>query len=150
VNQGSGDAQVTSTVAGFELQLASHAAPTCSATVTSGCVHFADERSADLRYVGVTSDAPQLRSVGGNPLDPNPNHRPGFLYFAVSTQGAWRTPAAMQEFDIYIDTNADNKPDAVLFNTRLNGTDVFVDELINVNTGELLDVELIDERFGNQ
>jgi subtilisin family serine protease len=145
VNQGAGNQQVISTAAGFELQLTSPKAPVCSVSVTTGCVHLADERSADLRYVGITSDAPQVRSLGNDPLS---SDRPGFVYFAVSTQGAWRTPAATQEFDIYIDTNSDNVPDAVLFNTRLNGTDVFVDELIDLHTGDLLDVEMIDEYRG--
>ncbi|MBE7163046.1 MAG: S8 family serine peptidase, partial [Williamsia herbipolensis] len=45
INQGTGAEKITSTVAGFELQATSGLAPTCSTTVTTGCVHFADERS---------------------------------------------------------------------------------------------------------
>jgi subtilisin family serine protease len=146
VAQGSGNTAVNSIVAGFELQASSGLAPVCSTTVTTACVHVADERSADLGYVGITSDAPQIRSFGEDPLSGN---TPGLVYFAINTQGAWRTPASTQEFDIYIDSNGDNVPDAVLFNTRLPGEDVFVTELIDLDTGALLDVRPINARYGN-
>jgi subtilisin family serine protease len=143
VNNGSGNTAVRSLVAGFELQATSGKAPSCSASVQSGCVNFSDERSSDLKYVGATSDAPQLRSIGADPLTD------GLQYFAISTQGPWRTAASSQEFDIYIDGTGDGEPDAVLFNTRLTGTDVMVDELIDLNTGEVLDVEPINDRLGD-
>ncbi|HEY3717594.1 MAG TPA: S8 family serine peptidase [Jatrophihabitantaceae bacterium] len=143
VGQGSGTARIDSINAGFELQGMSTQAPTCSATVLNNCVHFSDERTADLHYVGVTSDAPQARSVGLDPLSD------GFAYVAVSTYGRWRTPASTQEFDVYIDTNGDNNPDAVVFNTRYSGQDVFVSELIDLTTNTAVDVEPINGRFGN-
>jgi subtilisin family serine protease len=143
VNQGSGLTAVQSTVAGFELQATSGMAPNCSDTVTSGCVNFPDERSADLKYVGATSDAPQLKSVGQNPLTD------GFAYFSITTQGPWRTAASSQEFDIYIDSNGDGVADAVLFNTRLTDTDVLVTELFDLEAGEVTDVELLNASFGD-
>jgi hypothetical protein len=91
----------------------------------------------------VTSDAPQLQSIGQDPLTD------GMVYFSITTQGAWRTPASAQEFDIYIDSNGDGSPDAVLFNTRLPGTDVMIDELIDLNSGEVIDAELINARAGD-
>jgi subtilisin family serine protease len=144
VNQGTGDEAVQSTVAGFELQATSGLAPNCSATVQSACVNFPDERSADLKYVGVTSDAVQLSSIGQDPLSD------GFAYFSITTQGRWRTPASEQEFDIYIDSNGDGVPDVVAFNTRLGGsTDIMVTELYDLNAGEITDVELTNARFGD-
>jgi subtilisin family serine protease len=142
VNQGVGAEAVQSTVAGFELQATSGVLPNCSLTVTSGCVNFSDQRAADLKYVGVTSDAAQVRSIGGNPM------ADGLTYFAISTQGAWRTPAGIQEFDISIDTNRDGIDDVVLFNTRLTGTDVMVDVLID-RAGNVLDIQAINDSLGD-
>ncbi|MCU1659495.1 MAG: Peptidase in kexin sedolisin [Pseudonocardiales bacterium] len=143
VNQGAGNEQVQSLVSGFELQAVSGLAPNCSVTVTTGCVHFPDERSADLKYVGVTTDAPQLRSIGQDPV------ANGLVYFSITTQGPWRTAASAHELDIYIDTNGDNQPDVLLFNTRLSGQDIFVSELVDLNDGSVLDVEPINDRLGD-
>jgi len=143
VNQGSGSQKVQSMVAGLELQGTSGLAPSCSEVVTSGCVNFPDERSADLKRVGATSSAPQLASNGDDPTD-------GLVYFAVNTQGRWRTAASAQEFDVYIDGDGDGEPDAVLFNTRLAASnDVMVSELYDLNADEVVDVELINDSFGD-
>ena len=145
VSQGTGDEAVKSTVAGFELAGVSGLAPSCSASVTSGCVNFPDERAADLKYVGATSDAPQLASIGDNIL----TSPAGEVDFAVTAQGRWRTAAGDSEFDIYIDSNGDGVADAVLFNTRLAGTDTLVDELIDLGTGGVLDAEPINDALGD-
>jgi subtilisin family serine protease len=143
VFQGSGAAQVVSAVAGFELQATSGLAPSCSGSVTSACVHNSDERSADLKYIGVTSDAPQNTSLGLSPL------LDGFTYFSITTQGRWRTSAGAQEFDIFIDSTGDSTPDAVLFNTRFGTGDIFVSELVDLATSKIVDIEPIDNRFGD-
>lgn len=145
VNQGSGSAKVESTVAGFELQARSGAAPQCSVTVLSGCVGFPDDRSADLKYVGVTSDAPQLRSIGQDPT------QDGMVYFSITTRGPWRTAASAQEFDIFIDTNGDGAPDLVTFNTRLPDSDVIIDETLELTSGTnaVVDAQPINARFGD-
>ncbi len=140
--QGTNEETILSIVAGFELQARSGLAPLCSATVTSRCLRLPEERAADIRYVGTTSDAPQLTGPGQNPLD-------GLAYFAVSTQGPWQTQASKQEFDVYIDSTGDKVPDAVLFNTRLAGQDIFVSALIDLNTGDVLDVEAINNLLGD-
>ncbi|MFL6059681.1 MAG: S8 family serine peptidase [Marmoricola sp.] len=142
VNQGSGPTRILSTVAGFELQATSGLAPSCTAEVTTGCVGFSDERSADLRRIGTTSSAPQFTANGQDPLD-------GYAYFAVNTQGRWRTAASSQEFDIYVDSDGDGKPDVVTFNTRLTDTDVLVAETINLHTGHVVDLEGLNDSFGD-
>jgi subtilisin family serine protease len=144
VSQGTGSESIQSLVAGFELQATSPALPNCGGSVTTGCIHASDEKAADLKYVGFTSDAPELASVG----DPDALDD-GEVYFAISTQGPWATAASQNEYDIYIDTNGDGVPDVVTFNTRLTGTDVMVDETIDLNTFDILDVELINDRFGD-
>jgi subtilisin family serine protease len=151
VDQGSGDDAIQSLVAGFELQATSGALPSCGGAVTTGCIHASDEKAADLKYVGTTSNAPELDSIGDNPLDPgcNSGTQCGLEYFAITTQGPWHTAASEDEYDIYIDTNGDGLPDVVTFNTRLPGTDVLVDETVDMNTHEVLDSEPIDDRFGD-
>jgi subtilisin family serine protease len=133
---------VQSIVAGFELQAKSGALTGIPS----------DEKAADLKYVGTTSDAPELASVGDNSLDPNcnPDGQCGLEYFAISTQGPWHTAATQNEYDIYIDSNGDGTPDFVTFNTRLSASDdVMVDETVDLNTDDIVDVELINDRFGN-
>jgi subtilisin family serine protease len=143
LSQGSGLTAITSLVAGFELQATSGALPACGGSVTTGCIHASDERAADLKYVGTTSDALQLTSIGVDPL------KNGLAYFAITTQGPWRTPASANEYEIYIDSNGDGTVDAVLLNTRLPDTDVFVSVLVDPSTNDVLDVEPIDDRLGD-
>jgi Subtilase family/PA domain len=142
VNQGTGATAIQSLVAGFELQATSGALPNCGGSVTTGCIHVGDEQAADLKYVGTTSDAPQLTSIGADPLTN------GLAYFAISTQGPWHTAASQNEYDIVIDTNGDGVPDAIVFNTRFTGTDVFVSATEDMQ-GNVLDVEPINARLGN-
>jgi subtilisin family serine protease len=134
VDQGSGNEAIQSLVAGFELQDVSPALPNLPS----------DEKAADIKYVGTTSDAPQLDSIGVDPL------ADGEEYFAITTQGPWHTAASQNEYDIYMDVDGDGVPDYILFNTRLSATsDVFVTELFNRNTSSIDDVELINDRFAD-
>jgi subtilisin family serine protease len=151
VHQGNGNASIQSIVAGFELQAKSGALPACSVSITTGCIHASDEKAADLKYVGTTSDAPELQSISDDPLNPNcnPDGQCGLEYFAISTQGPWHTAASQNEYDIYIDSNGDGVPDFVTFNTRLDGTDIFIDATLDLNTLDVVDEELINDRFGD-
>ncbi|MFL6159269.1 MAG: S8 family serine peptidase [Marmoricola sp.] len=142
VNRGSGATKIQATVAGFELQATSGLAPSCSSEIHSGCVGFPDERSADLKRVGSTSSAPQMVANGDDPMD-------GYAYFAINTQGRWRTAASSQEFDVYIDGTGDGVPDVVAFNTRLPDTDVLVAELVDLSNGKVIDLEPLNDSFGD-
>jgi subtilisin family serine protease len=128
VRQDGGNYQ--SLVSGYELQLTSPKKPACTAKLTNPakCVAIASDRAGDLKYVGVASDAP---------LYTNP--AAGLTYFAISTFGDWRTPVSYAEYDVYIDTNGDGKADAILFNDRISGTDVFASILVNPKTGDVID-----------
>ena len=146
VDQGSDEERIQSIVAGFELQATSGKAPSCSATVLTECVDYEDQRAADLKYVGTTSSAPQVTEDGDDPLT-SPQ---GLAYFAVTTHGRWRTAASSQEFDIYLDGDDDGVADAVTYTTRLGADlDVFVAVTIDLNTGSTLDIELINDAFGD-
>jgi hypothetical protein len=144
LSQGIGPTAITSLVAGFELQATSAPLRRCGGSVTTGCIHAPDEKAADLKYVGTTSNAPELSAMHKNPL-----RKRGLEYFAISTEGPWLTPASSNELEVYIDSTGDRKPDAILFNTRLPNTDVFVAALVKPKTGKVLDVEAIDDRLGN-
>ncbi len=147
VDQGSGAETVQSIVAGFELQATSGPAPQCSATVTENCWDIPSQRAADLKYVGTTSDAPQLRANGENPLTA------GSAYFALSTQHSFRNPVGALQYLVWIDSNGDNQPDSVLLTARIpastSDTDVMVSELIDLNTFDVLDAEPINAALGD-
>lgn len=151
LDQGSGDTAIQSLASGFELQATSGALPNCTGSVTTGCIHAPDEKAADLKYVGTTSNAPELQSIGDSPTNPNcnPDFQCGLEYFAISTQGPWQTAASQNEYDIYIDVNGDGVPDLVTFNTRLSGTDVLVDETVDLQSGDIVDAELLNDSFGD-
>jgi hypothetical protein len=119
-----------SIVSGYQLGAVSPRKPMCTAGVVNpNCVAIPDDRAGDIRYVGAASDAPLL---GNNPSA-------GLTYFAVTSVGNWRVPAGYVEYDVNIDTNKDGKPDLVLYNTRLTGTDVFVSALADATTGDIVD-----------
>ncbi|HYN74759.1 MAG TPA: S8 family serine peptidase [Candidatus Limnocylindria bacterium] len=130
------DDSTLSTVSSFELAATSGKLPSCTTTLITGCVPFADVRSADLKYVGVGSSAPLF----DDPLD-------GLLYFAVATHGAWRTAQGLTEFDILLDLDGDGTPEAVVYSTRVPDTDVFVAETVDLATFDTVDIELIND-FG--
>ncbi len=75
------------------------------------------------------------------------------MYFAVASQGSFRHPASQAEYDIYIDTDGDKVPDAVLFNTRVpantDTTDVMVSELVDLNTGAATIVDGLNASLGD-
>jgi hypothetical protein len=56
---------------------------------------------------------------------------------------------SQNEYDIVIDSNGDGVPDAVAFNTRLPNTDIFVAALEDLKTQQVVDAELINDRFGD-
>jgi subtilisin family serine protease len=135
VDQGTGSEAIQSLVSGFELQAKSPALTGIPS----------DEKAADLKYVGTTSDAPELASIGDTHVLDD-----GEVYFAISTQGPWHTAASQNEYDIYIDSDGDGVPDVVVFNTRLSDSDnVFVAEVFDLNLGEVVDAALINDRFAD-
>ncbi len=140
IDQGSGSTSYVSTVSTFELQGTSGRKADCSATLVLDCVETADDRGADLRYVGAASDAPLVGTVDD-----------ALLTFGINTHGPWRTPATSTEFDVFLDTNADGTADAVVYNTRLSTTDdydYFVAELVDLRPGtgfgDVLDQQLVN------
>jgi subtilisin family serine protease len=143
LRQGAGLNAIESLVAGFELQATSGPLPKCTAGVKTRCIHAAGERVADLKYLGTTSNAPELTAIHQKPLG-----KKGMEYFAITTRGPWQSPAGDNEYEIYINSTGNKKPDAVLLNTRLPDTDVMISALVNPKTDKVLDAEPLDDRLG--
>ncbi|WP_051551278.1 S8 family serine peptidase [Nocardioides sp. URHA0020] len=137
VDQGSGASSIFSVAAGLELQAVSPVALDCSVVVTDLCVRVPADKGADLKYVGVTSDAPYTTPASA------------MAYIGLSTRGVFSTPASKVQFEVYLDVNRDGKSDLVMYNTRLPDEDVFVVNLQDLTTGDLVDTELLNGRFGN-
>ena len=132
------DARQYSIAEAFELQGKSAALPACTgAQSPPGCVPNKEDRAGDLRYVGFASDGELYREAGLNPYSPDPagdgSVLPALGYIGIAAQGAWPSP----DFPLYIvwfDLNGDGNPDAVLFNARIPGTDIFLAELASVDS----------------
>jgi subtilisin family serine protease len=124
---GSGASSASGTYASLltatQLQATSPQLPACSGSVLTGCVPFSDDRAADIRYVGTSSDAPYC-DHGGHPVQTCVGNRgitfDALVNVAVTTWGAWRTPSSFAQFYVYWDINGDGIPDAMTLNTRLS------------------------------
>ena len=152
IAQRPGDAREVAKLDAFELQGTSSRRPQCSTKVKTRCVAFADQRAADLAAVGFSSDVPGLlahhiaKSVSGAV-----DNKGAFGYFGIATHGAWQAEAGVQEFDVYIDVDGNNGPDAVLYNTRITtaeDTDYLISELDDM-AGNPLDQELLNNADGS-
>jgi subtilisin family serine protease len=132
------DAREYSIAEAFELQGNSRALPACAGSqAPPGCVPNKLDRSGDLRYVGFASDGELYQEAGLNPLSVDPagdgSVLPALGYIGIAAQGQWPS----SDFPLYIvwfDLNNDGNPDAVLFNDRIPGTDVFLAELASVDS----------------
>jgi subtilisin family serine protease len=151
VSQGTGTTGYLSSVSTFQLQGTSPKIASCSSILVIKCIALADDRSADLRFVGSASDAPLAPTLADATLS-----------FGVSSFGPWRTPASYTEFDVLMDINADGTPDAVVYNTRVATTDdfdYFLAELVDLRPttttapihtfGEVLDDQLLNGTDGS-
>lgn len=91
--------------------------------------------SADLQYIGVTSDYNAVRNLGGTLYD---NSR---LYFGLSAYGNWSSLAEEVWFEVYIDADQDGNPDYRLWNWNLGSpffgapNDVFIVIVDDFGTG---------------
>lgn len=105
-----------------QLQATSAKLPDCSAAVLTGCIPYADERAADLRYVGTSSDVPFCDHTGHG-IDTCVGSRgdtfDAYVNVALTTWGRWRSPAGFAQFYVWWDVDGNGTADAVTLNTRL-------------------------------
>jgi len=144
------DANPTSTAgdvysigAGFELQATSGSDPDCATGVTGPCISIPSERGADLKYVGTTSDYPVYGDAANS-----------MAYFALTSQGVNTTPAGRTEDDVFLDVDRDGTPDLVVDNTVLGESaqaaePLYLAEVVDLRTGEVVDDEALDGRLGD-
>ncbi len=111
---------------GFALAAVSSAQPPCPATTTS-CLPYPDAGAADLRSVGVTSNAKPLKSPSVLAYDPATE---SLTTFAITTWKPWATAEGFMKFEVFIDANRNGTADFVLYNTRTwYDEDIFVAQL---------------------
>ncbi|MGW4647365.1 S8 family serine peptidase [Kitasatospora sp. NPDC004289] len=104
------------------------------------CVTRPGDRAANLRAAGAASDAP---AVGGEPLEN------GTLYLAASLWAPAPTPVGQFAVRASLDTDGDQKTDVVVAADRLKGSDVLVARTLDAKTGEELDVQPLNARWGD-
>lgn len=127
-NVAASEGDVLSVVTPFELAYASPKAPPVGRWLPSG-YDQAEIDYADLRYVGVTSNLPDVGNLAN-----------AELYFAVNTWGLWGSPSDV-EFDVYIRKVGAAGWEYVLYNTdqgRATGAasnDIPFTVLVNLSTG---------------
>ncbi len=91
--------------------------------------------SADLQYIGVTSDYNAVSNLGGTLYDDSR------LYFGLSTYGNWSSLSEEVWFEVYIDADQDGFADYRLWNWNLGAplfgasSDVFIVIVDNFGTG---------------
>lgn len=119
--------------------------PDCDPAQQPGvqCAATPLDRLADLRLAGAASDAPAVAARGGDPLED------GTLYLAATTWAAAPTPVGKAAVRASLDTDGDGRTDAVVEAARLPGSDVLVARTRDATTGEVLDVEPLDARWGD-
>ena len=139
-----------SRVSALQLVGESSALPQCEPGISTGCWNTSDEKSADIRYVGFTSDARVVKASGGDPLSVDAG---AYAYFGIASWGQWRTASDIATFIVYIDTNNDGTPELLLANTRLGETDIFTTVAISGRPADNLatiDTELTNNVAGNR
>ncbi|WP_369183107.1 S8 family serine peptidase [Streptomyces sp. Y1] len=94
------------------------------------CVEHAADRAADLRAVGAAASADQL-------------------YVGVRLWAPAATPVGLYAVRVSLDTDGDGVTDVVLKADRLRGSDVLVSRALDARTGEELDVQPLNARWGD-
>ena len=138
-----------SRITALQLAAESPRLPFCQPGVSTGCVTTNDEASADLRYVGFTSDARVITARGQDPLSAE---TPGRAYFGVASWQPWRSAASITRFVFYLDFNNDGTPELLMLNVDL-GQDVFLAMALSgrpVDPLSLISLEQINNVAGNK
>lgn len=132
-----------SRITALQLMADSPRLPQCEPGTLTDCVTTNDQASADIRYVGFTSDAPVIAARGDDPLSPT---TPAKAYIGISSWKPWRTAANIATFMVYLDTNNDGTADLVVMNDNA-GEDIFVAAAFSMRSAD--DSALISDEFIN-
>ncbi len=113
----------------FELAASSPAAPKCASPSDDFCYTTPNERAADIRRVGVTTDE-------------------FMAYFAVEVDQAWNTPAGNTVIEVYLDTDRDGASDYVGYTNRIPDNDVLLVTWEDLTTGDVVDEQYLNGLSG--
>jgi subtilisin family serine protease len=137
--QGEGSESFTSLVSVLELGAKSGKLPQCEGTQTTGCTLFGSQASGDLRYVG----------AGSTPVPGTTDYRDGWLTFGINTWREWAALGYTVIPFVDFDVTGDGVPDYEVFVQSLADSDVPLAQLVNLNTGQLIDLEPVNIAFGD-
>ncbi|MFD8754321.1 S8 family serine peptidase [Kitasatospora sp. NPDC059577] len=94
------------------------------------CVEHPAERAANLRAAGAAVDADTL-------------------YVGAQSWAASATPVGLYGVRVALDTDGDGSTDVILKADRLRGSDVLVSRALDARTGDELDVQPLNARWGD-
>ena len=138
-----------SRISALQLMGESPRLPDCEPGVTTGCVTTRDMASADMRYVGFTSDAREIAADGGDPLS---EETPAKAFFGIASWEPWRSAASIASFYVHLDTDNDGTADLMVTNIDL-GQDVFMAATFGLRPGDngaVPSIELINNVAGDK
>jgi subtilisin family serine protease len=139
--QGNGDQRYESLISVLELQANSPKLPACHGSVMTDCAINDTARGGDLRFVGAASTAP-LAKAQDQPEN-------AMLGFGIATWGDWYNLGSNTQPFVDIDTDGDGTPDFETFVTKPTDTDVLVAETVDLNSGDLVDIQGVNGLFGD-
>ena len=120
----------TSLASVMELGATSPQQPLCTAKVYRDCASTATQKSADLRYVGASSNDEMLN-------------------FGLATYGDWSALGAVTIPYVDYDTTGDGKADYETYLQNIDGTDLLYAWTVNLATNKLRDLEPVNLQTGN-
>ena len=129
IDQGSGSEAFKSKLSVMDLGYKSAKQPVCLGSSTAGCVINASTKSGDLQYVGAGATASAASKADG------------WLWFGISTYGNWATIGNTLIPYVDIDTTGDGAPDFEVYVQNEPDTDLLTAFLVDLNSGELVDIE---------
>ena len=141
LSQGFGDQAYNALFSVLELGATSPQLATCSPAVTSNCAINKTARGGDLRYVGAGSTAPHAKASGAA--------ADSMLFFGIATWTNWSNIGAHTIPFVDIDVNGDDVPDFETYVYRPLDTDLLLVETDNLNTGEVVDIEAVNNLLGD-
>ncbi|MGH8862286.1 MAG: S8 family serine peptidase [Jatrophihabitantaceae bacterium] len=110
--------------------------PACSGSRHRNCTINKTVTGGDIHYVGSDS------FPGGTPS--RPSLPDGYFYVGIATYGDNATIGNSTVPFVDIDVNHDGYPDFEAFVQSLPGTDVLLSNVVDLNTGEFVDEELVN------
>lgn len=130
VSQGSGSEAYTSLVSVLELGARSPRLPRCHGDLTTGCTVNQTAVAGDLQYVGAGSSG-------------------DYLWFGISTYADWANIGNTTIPYVDFDTTGDGQPDYEVYVQNYPSTDVLLAALVDLGTGEVVDLEPVNFQFGD-